>query len=123
MSHCTKFDFTYSSEDAIVKAFRKLNIKCSTGMAGEYSSDFSKKILGGLGYAGHKQYRGIAGEIEDGHLFLLRIASNPQPIFLCPYKCPIAVNNVHYRPEPLSKLTDCRWYFTISPFPKSFWRR
>lgn len=27
MSHCTKFDFSYMSEDAIVKAFRKMNIK------------------------------------------------------------------------------------------------
>lgn len=76
MSHCTKFDFTYSSEDAIVKAFRKLNIKCSTEMVSEFSSDFSKHVLGRLGYVGHKQYRAITGEIEGGHLFMCRIDEN-----------------------------------------------
>ena len=52
-----------------------------------------------------------------------KTASNPQPKILCPYKCPIAVNDMHYRPEPLNKLTGCCWRFTTSPFPKSFWRR
>lgn len=82
MSHCTKFDFTYSSEDAIVKAFRKLNIKCSTEMVCDFSSDFSKKILSRLGYAGNKQYRAIIGEIEGGHLFMCRIDENNYQLFV-----------------------------------------
>lgn len=82
MSHCTRFDFTYSSEDAIVKAFRKLNIKCSTEMVCDFSSDFSKQVLGRLGYAGNKQYRAITGEIENGHLFLCRIDENNYQLFV-----------------------------------------
>lgn len=82
MSHCTKFDFTYSSEDAIVKAFRKLNIKCSTQMVCDFSSDFSKQVLGRIGYAGNKQYRAITGEIENGHLFLCRIDENNYQLFV-----------------------------------------
>lgn len=82
MSHCTKFDFSYTSEDAIVKAFRKLDIKCSTEMVGEYSSDFSKQILERLGYAGHKQYRAIIGEIKGGHLFMCRIDENNYQLFV-----------------------------------------
>lgn len=82
MSHCTKFNFTYSSEDAIVKAFRKLNIKCSTEMVCDFSSDFSKQILGRLGYAGNKQYRAIIGEIEGGHLFMCRIDENNYQLFV-----------------------------------------
>lgn len=82
MSHCTKFNFTYSSEDAIVKAFRKLNIKCSTEMVCDFSSDFSKQILGRLGYTGNKQYRAIIGEIEGGHLFMCRIDENNYQLFV-----------------------------------------
>ena len=82
MSHCTKFNFTYSSEDAIVKAFRKLNIKCSTEMVCDFSSDFSKQILGRLGYAGNKQYRAIIGEIEGGHLFMCRIDEYNYQLFV-----------------------------------------
>ncbi len=73
MSHCTKFDFSYTSEDAIVKAFRKMNIKCSTEIVAQYSSDFGKQVLGRLGYAGRKQYRAIVGEIKGGHIFVCRV--------------------------------------------------
>lgn len=82
MSHCTKFNFTYSSEDAIVKAFHKLNVKCSTEMVCDFSSDFSKQVLGRLGYAGNKQYRAIMGEIENGHLFLCRVEENNYQLFV-----------------------------------------
>ena len=44
MSHCTKFDFTYSSEDAIVKAFRKLDIKCSTEMVCDFKTNIGKML-------------------------------------------------------------------------------
>lgn len=82
MSHCTKFDFSYSSEEAIVKAFRKLNIKCSTELVSYFSSDFAKKVLGRLGYLGQKQYRAITGEINGGHLFLCRIDENNYQLFV-----------------------------------------
>ena len=82
MSHCTKFDFSYTSEDAIVKAFRKMNIKCSTEMVCDFSSDFEKQILGRLGYAGHKQYRAIIGEIEGGHIFVCRVEQDKYELFV-----------------------------------------
>ena len=82
MSHCTKFDFSYTSEDAIVKAFRKMNIKCSTEMVSEFSSDFGKQILGRLGYAGSKQYRAIVGEIEGGHIFVCRVEQDKYELFV-----------------------------------------
>ena len=82
MSHCTKFDFSYTSEDAIVKTFRKMNIKCSTEMVSEYSSDFGKQILGQLGYLGHKQYRAIVGKIEGGHIFVCRVEQDKYELFV-----------------------------------------
>ncbi|MBR6843232.1 MAG: hypothetical protein IKM77_13160, partial [Prevotella sp.] len=82
MSHCTKFDFSYTSEDAIVKAFRKMNIKCSTEMVCDFSSDFAKQILGRLGYAGRKQYRAIVGEIEGGHIFVCRVEQDKYELFV-----------------------------------------
>ena len=82
MSHCTKFDFSYTSEDAIVKAFRKMNIKCSTEMVCDYASDFGKQILGRLGYAGNKQYRAIVGEIKGGHIFVCRVEQDKYELFV-----------------------------------------
>ena len=82
MSHCTKFDFSYSSEDAIVKAFRKLNIKCSTEMVCDFSSDFAKQVLGKYGYLGSKQYRAIIGEIEGGHIFVCRVEQDKYELFV-----------------------------------------
>ena len=82
MSHCTKFDFSYTSEDAIVKAFRKMNIKCSTEMVSEFSSDFGKQILGKLGYLGRKQYRASVGEIEGGHIFICRVEQDKYELFV-----------------------------------------
>ena len=82
MSHCTKFDFSYTSEDAIVKAFRKMNITCSTEMVSEFSSNFGKQVLGKLGYLGHKQYRAIIGEIEGGHIFVCRVEQDKYELFV-----------------------------------------
>ena len=82
MSHCTKFDFSYTSEDAIVKAFRKLNIKCSTELVCEYASDLGKMLLSKLGYAGHKQYRAIVGQIGNGHLYLCKVEENNYKLFV-----------------------------------------
>lgn len=50
MLHCTKFDFICTSEEAIVKAFRKLDINCSTELVSEFKSEFSKQVLGRLGF-------------------------------------------------------------------------
>lgn len=82
MSHCTKFDFSYTNEDAIVKAFRKMNIKCSTDMVSEFSSDFGKQVLGKLGYLGRKQYRAIIGKIEGGHIFVCRVEQDKYELFV-----------------------------------------
>lgn len=83
MSHCTKFDFAYSSEDAIVKAFHKLGISCSTELVCDFSSEFSKKVLGQLGYLGNKQYRSIVGKIEeDTQFFLCKVEENNYQLFI-----------------------------------------
>ena len=82
MSHCTKFTFKYSNEGAIVKAFKKMNVKCSTEMVSEFKSDFSKNVLGMLGYLGHKQYRAIVGEIGNFNLFLCKIAENDYELMI-----------------------------------------
>lgn len=86
MSHCTKFDFSYTSEDAIVKAFRKMNINCSTELVSEFSSDFGKQVLGKLGYMGRKQYRAIVGEIEGGHIFVCRVEQDRYELFVEHYR-------------------------------------
>ncbi len=76
MSHCTKFDFTYSNESAIVKAFGKLGVNCSTELVCEFQSNASKKFLGSLGYLGNKQHRAIIGTINDYNVFLCRVEEN-----------------------------------------------
>ena len=82
MSHCTKFDFKYTSEEAIVKAFRKLDIKCSTELVSEFKSEFSKQVLGKLGYLGNKQYRAICGIIGKYNIFLCKIGENDYELFI-----------------------------------------
>lgn len=82
MSHCTKFDFSYTSEEAIVKAFHKMGIKCSTEMICEFTSDFEKTILGNYGYMGRKQFRSIIGEIDGGHIYVCRVEENKYELFI-----------------------------------------
>ena len=82
MSHCTKFDFKYTSEEAIVKAFRNLDIKCSTELVSEFKSEFSKQVLGKLGYLGNKQYRAICGIIGKYNIFLCKIGENDYELFI-----------------------------------------
>jgi len=82
MSHCTKFDFKYTNEGAIVKAFKKLNIKCSTELVSEFKSEFSKQVLGKLGYLGNKQYRAICGITGKYNLFICRIGENDYELFI-----------------------------------------
>lgn len=65
-----------------MKAFRKMNIKCSTDIVCEFSSDFGKQILGRLGYLGRKQYRAIVGEIEGGHIFVCRVEQDKYELFV-----------------------------------------
>ncbi|MBR5314911.1 MAG: hypothetical protein IKU45_05830, partial [Clostridia bacterium] len=59
-----------------------MNIKCSTEMVSEFSSDFGKQILGKLGYLGRKQYRAIVGEIEGGHIFVCRVEQDKYELFV-----------------------------------------
>ena len=82
MSHCTKFDFSFSDEQAIVKSFKKLGIKCSTEIISEFKSDFSKKILGRIGYMGINQYRAICGLVYPYQLFMCKFAPNQYELFI-----------------------------------------
>ena len=82
MSHCTKFDFSFSDEQAIVKAFRKVDVKCSTEMVCEFHSGFSKQVLGKLGYLGSRQFRAICGRMEPYQLFLCRVEANRYELFV-----------------------------------------
>ena len=59
-----KFDFKYEEEAIVKKAFRKLDIKCSTELVSEFKSEFSKQVLGKSSYSANKQYRAILGIIE-----------------------------------------------------------
>lgn len=76
MSHCTKFDFTYSDEEAIVRAFRKMGVQTSNELVAEYSNDFQKKILSKLGHMGIKQMRAICGRKNGVNMFMCKIADN-----------------------------------------------
>lgn len=82
MSHCTKFNFTFSDEKAIVKSFKKLGIRCSTELISEYNSDYSKKILGKIGYLGNKQFRAICGSLASYQLFMCKIEPNHYELFI-----------------------------------------
>jgi hypothetical protein len=82
MSHCTKFEFKYTSEEAIVKAFRKLGVKCSTEMVAEFKSEFSKHVLGKLGYLGNAQYRAICGVIGKFNLLLCKVGESEYELFI-----------------------------------------
>lgn len=82
MSHCTKFNFSFSDEKAIVKAFKKLGITCSTELVSMFNSDFSKKVLGTLGYLGNKQFRAICGVLSPYQLFMCKIESNHYELFI-----------------------------------------
>ena len=91
MSHCTKFDFNYTNERAIVKAFHKLNMKCTTGIVCEFNSDFSKQVLGALGFAGNKQYRSIIGVTGKYQLFVCKVAEDQYE--LCIERSDVGVND------------------------------
>lgn len=76
MSHCTKFDFTYSDEEAIVLAFRKLKVNTSTELVCEFNSDLAKKVLSKFGHLGKRQYRAICGNKNGINMFMLQLADN-----------------------------------------------
>ena len=76
MSHCTKFDFTYSDEEAIVRAFRKMGVQTSTELVAEYNSDFQKKVLSHFGLMGIRQMRAICGRKEGINMFMCKVAEN-----------------------------------------------
>lgn len=72
MSHCTSFKFSYTDEALAVKAFKRLGLEPTTDVVCEYSSTFSKAILGTLGFAGTKQYRAIVAKAGEYQYFLVR---------------------------------------------------
>ncbi|PYC36256.1 MULTISPECIES: DUF2997 domain-containing protein [Pseudomonas chlororaphis group] len=77
MSHCTKFDFTYTDEEAITKAFVKLGLTPTTDIVSEFNSDFSKEVIGPLGYMGDRQFRAICASTEDDfNYFACKIENN-----------------------------------------------
>ena len=76
MSHCTKFNFTYSDEEAIVRAFRKMDVQTSSELITEYKNDFQKKILSHFGYRGSKQMRAICGCKNGINMFMCKIEEN-----------------------------------------------
>lgn len=76
MSHCTKYDFTYSNEEAIVKAFGKMNIKCSTEIVSTFATEIGKKFLSKIGYIGIKQCRAIVGKYGVYQLFACKVAED-----------------------------------------------
>lgn len=82
MSHCTKFDFTYSDEEAIVKAFRKLGINTSNELVATYNSDIAKKVFSQFGYMGKVQQRAICGCKDGINLFMCKIAENQYELCL-----------------------------------------
>ena len=81
MSHCTKFDFTYSDEEAIVKAFRKIGVQTSTELVATYNSEIAKKIFGRLGYMGTMQQRAICGCKDGINMFMCKIAENRYELY------------------------------------------
>lgn len=71
MSHCTKFDFAYTDEQLIVRAFRKMGIQPATGMVCSYSSDVAKR-LSGFGYLGSEQCHAVIGECGPFQIFVCK---------------------------------------------------
>lgn len=82
MSHCTRFDFNYTDERIIVKAFNKLKISCSTTMVCWYDSDFAKKMLRKLGYMGNEQSRAICGWKDEYQFFVCKKKDNLYELFM-----------------------------------------
>lgn len=82
MSHCTKFDFTYSDEEAIVKAFRKLGLNTSNELVATYNSDIAKKVFSQFGYMGTMQQRAICGCKDGINMFMCKIAENQYELYL-----------------------------------------
>ncbi|QIH06491.1 MULTISPECIES: DUF2997 domain-containing protein [unclassified Pseudomonas] len=66
MSHCTKFEFTYTDEETIVKAFTKLGLTPTTELIGEYNI-LSKLTIRLLGYMGSSQFRAISAPTDGGY--------------------------------------------------------
>lgn len=81
MSHCTKFEFNYSDERTIVKAFKKMNVNPDTSAVFRFSSDLTKILLGSLG-AGEKTNRAITGIYEDYNIFLIKEDENRYSFYL-----------------------------------------
>lgn len=74
MSHCTRFEFSYVNEEAIAKAFGKMGLAPATDLVAIFPSEFSKKVLGAIGYMGKQQFRAVCGQTADGfNLFVCQV--------------------------------------------------
>lgn len=82
MSHCTKFDFTYSDEVAIVKAFRKLGIQSSNELICTYNSEIGKKLFSKFGHMGSMQQRGFVGCKDGINLFMCKVEEHKYELVL-----------------------------------------
>ncbi|HCN44451.1 MAG TPA: hypothetical protein DIT18_01315 [Pseudomonas sp.] len=83
MSHCTKFEFSYVNEEAIVKAFGKMGLRPTTGLVATFASDFSKKVLGRIGYMGTQQFRAICGQTADKfNLFVCQVEQDAYTLLI-----------------------------------------
>lgn len=71
MSHCTKFDFAYTDEQLIVRAFKKMGIHPTVGMVCSYNSDIAKRFSA-FGYAGDEQCHAVCGRIGDFQIFVCK---------------------------------------------------
>lgn len=76
MSHCTKFDFTYSDEETIVKAFRKMGLQSSNELVATFNSDIAKKVFSRFGYMGTMQQRAICSCKDGINMFMCKIAES-----------------------------------------------
>lgn len=98
MSHCTKFDFTYSDEESIVRAFRKMNLQTSSELVCEYQSDLHKKVFSHFGHLGLRQMRAICACKDEINMFMCKIAENHFEL-ICEH--PNVTANIQKRMEAL----------------------
>jgi hypothetical protein len=76
MSHCTRFDFCYTNEEVIVRAFARMGLTPSTDVVGLFNSEISKRVLGRLGHMGAQQYRAICASSGHYQLFACKVETD-----------------------------------------------
>lgn len=66
MSHCTKFDFQYTSRKMICRSFQALGLRYEDGVVAYFSSNLTKQ----LGIAGKNETPAIIAERNGFHYFM-----------------------------------------------------